>query len=612
MDYSLVAVGGVVVVVAAAAFSKRLGIAAPLLLVVIGIGYSYIPGVPQIHVDPHVILAGVLPPLLYGAAVNVPLVDFRRNFGSITGLSVLLVLVSALVTGFVLFVILERLDLGAAIALGAVISPTDVVAATAIGKRLGLPPRLLSILEGEGLVNDATALVLLKSAVAAIGLTASSGFSPWGSVGSFAYSVVVALVVGIVVGFVTVLIRRRLNDPVLDTAISFAVPFIAFLPAEELKASGVIAVVAAGLYSGHYGPRFLSPQSRFSERFNWRTIQFVLENGVFLLMGAQLAGIVADVHVEELSADKAVYLGLLLAAILIVLRFVFVWPLLAVVRQGEARQELRVSQLTLLVDRLQGAAMGTARWARQVARGRASGGPGGASDAPGRRSQERAEKRRAGFVRQVERRRNDVAQLKSEGLSWRGGVVLGWAGMRGVVTLAAAQSLPTSTPYYEQLVLIAFTVAIVTLLLQGGTLPLVIRLVKIRGADRVADRHELATLLDEMSAAGLEVLESPDFELPGGGSVDPEIVERVRNDTLLATQSAWERAEHADADDGILKSPHQQYRALRHEVLAAERAVLLDARSRGAYASRIMERAQSLLDQEESRLEQLDSGGRTE
>lgn len=198
--------------------------------------------------------------------------------------------------------------------------------------------------------------------------------------------------------------------------------------------------------------------------------------------------------------------------------------------------------------------------------------------------------------------------------AWSGAdsTIISWAGMRGVVTLAAAQSLPAETPYREQLILIAFTVALVTLLLQGGTLPLVIRLVKIQGADRVADRRELATLLDEMSEAGLEALDEPSFELPDGQTVDPEILERVRTDTLLATQTAWERAEHADDEDGILRSPHQQYRALRREVLTAERDVLLDARSRGAYPSRILERAQSLLDQEESRLEQLENGGRTD
>ena len=583
MDYALVAVLGVVVVVVTAAFSRRLGVAAPLALVVVGIGYSFIPGVPQIEVEPDIILMGVLPPLLYAAAINVPVVDFRRNFASISALSVLLVVVSALATGFVMFALLKDLDLGAAIALGAVISPTDVVAATSIAKRLGLPPRLVAILEGEGLVNDATALVMLRTAIAATGLAASGELTGWAIAGDFIRAVLVALAIGLVVGVLSVFVRRKLNEPVLDTAISFAVPFIAYIPAEELKASGVIAVVAAGLYSGHRSAHF-SPQSRISERFNWRTLQFVLENGVFLLMGAQLAGIVAGVHAEELPAHHAVLLGLLAAAILMMLRFVFVWPLLLVVRRGEQRALRRYSRVSEFADRLRNSVRGPAR----------------------------AEKRRERFARAVDRRQNDITQLRDEGLDARGTIVIGWAGMRGVVTLAAAQSLPKETPYYEQLVLIAFTVAIATLLIQGGTLPLVIRLTKIRGTDRAADRRELAELLDDMASAGIETLENPDFELPGGQKVDWQVLERVRQDTLLASQAAWERAEHADDDDGILESPHQQYRDLRREVLQAERAVLLEARSRGSYPSRILTRAQTLLDLEEARLQQMDTGGRVE
>ncbi|MCU1417859.1 MAG: sodium:proton antiporter [Schumannella sp.] len=581
MDYALVAVLGIVVVVVTAAFSRRLGVAAPLLLVLVGIGYSFIPGVPQIVVEPEIILMGVLPPLLYAAAINVPVVDFRRNFASISALSVLLVVVSAFATGFVLFILLDKLDLGAAIALGAVISPTDVVAATSIAKRLGLPPRLVSILEGEGLVNDATALVMLRTAIAATALAASGDLNGWKVAGDFGYAVVVALAIGLAVGVVSVFVRRKLNEPILDTAISFAVPFLAYLPAEELKASGVIAVVAAGLYSGHRSAHF-TPQSRISERFNWRTLQFVLENGVFLLMGAQLAGIVADVHVDQLSADKAVYLGLLVTAILIALRFVFVWPLLGAVRRSERRAISQGPRISAFVERIQ----------------RARGGS------------ERFERRRARFERASDRRLNDIQILQDEGLNARGTIVIGWAGMRGVVTLAAAQSLPTTTPYYEQLVLIAFTVAIATLLLQGATLPLVIRLTRIRGSDRTADRRELAELLDDMAAAGIEALENPDFELPRGQKVDWSVLERVRQDTLIASQAAWERAEHAEAEDGILESPHQQYRDLRREVLQAERAVLLEAYSRGSYPSRILTRAQSLLDLEEARLEQMDTGGR--
>ena len=172
------------------------------------------------------------------------------------------------------------------------ISPTDAVAATALGKKLGLPPRLVTILEGESLVNDATALVLLRSAIAATAATVSF----WAVVGDFAYAVLLAIAIGLVVGFVTVLVRSKLRDSMLDTAISFAVPFIAYLPAEYFHASGVLAVVVAGLYSGHSSAKRFSAQARISERLNWRTVQFVLENGVFLLMGLQVSLLVTEVR----------------------------------------------------------------------------------------------------------------------------------------------------------------------------------------------------------------------------------------------------------------------------------------------------------------------------
>ncbi|TPX00515.1 sodium:proton antiporter, partial [Schumannella luteola] len=285
-----------------------------------------------------------------------------------------------------------------------------------------------------------------------------------------------------------------------------------------------------------------------------------LENGVFLLMGAQISTIIADVESDELPIHQAVLLGLLMTALLIAVRYVFVWPLIFVMRRQQQRFEEQDSMLSRALERIQGMVGGSDRF----------------------------ERRRQGVERRIDRRRNDIVQLRAEGLGWRGGIVLGWAGMRGVVTLAAAQSLPRSTPYYEQLVLIAFTVAVVTLLVQGGTLPWVIRWTGIRGSDRVADRRELATLLEEMSTAGVSVLDAEEVTVEGV-PVDPAVVERVREDTLLATQSAWERAEQADQDDALANSPHQQYRRLRREVLAAERAVLLDARSRGSYPSRILQ-----------------------
>ncbi|MWV50135.1 sodium:proton antiporter [Rathayibacter sp. VKM Ac-2803] len=578
MDYALLGIAGIITVVTVARFSSRLGIAAPLILVVVGIGASYVPGVPDIHVEPELILAGVLPPLLYSAAIQVPLTDFRRNLRSIFGLSVLLVFVTAIVVGLFLYIVLPDLSLPAAIALGAVVSPTDAVAATSIGKKLGLPPRLVTVLEGESLVNDASALVLLRAATAAaavVGASVTTDAIDVGEVGVlFVYSVLMAIALGMVMGVLTVFIRSKLSDPVLDTAVSFAVPFLAYIPAEELGASGVLAVVVTGIYTGHNSARYLSPQSRLSERINWRTAQFLLENGVFLLMGAEIKAIIGEVE-GGLGVDTSVYLGLATVVLLIVLRTLFVWPLLLWLRGSGRRAERINRRLKVGVMRLRNSATTDERF---------------------RRRQQRAEKL-------YQRRETDLAATASEAFGWRGGVILSWSGMRGVVTLAAAQSLPDETPYRSQLILIAFTVAVVTLLLQGATLPALIRITGIQGSDGEADRRELATLLDEVASTGIQALPEAVDELPEG-TVGPRVLERVRRDTLTRSQVAWEQVErHGDAPLG----PHGQYLHLRRAVLLAEREALLEARSRGVYSSRILRRAQLMLDAEETRLEMDDS-----
>lgn len=574
-EYAFAIVIGLVTVVAVAAFSRKLGVAAPLILVVVGIGISYIPGVGPIEIPPEVILSGVLPLLLYAAAINVPLVDFRRNLDTISALSVVLVIATSFGTGLVLWWILPDLDLAAGIALGAIISPTDAVAATALGKRLGLPPRLVTILEGESLVNDATALVLLRSAIAAT----AGAVTLWGVIGDFAYAVAVAIAIGLVVGFITVFVRSKLHDPVLDTAISFAVPFIAFIPAEEAGASGVLAVVMAGLYAGHNSARRFTPQARISERLNWRTLKFVLENGVFLLMGVEISSIVGHVKPEVLPLENALVLGLFMTVVLIVLRGLFVGPLLFYIRRREKRAEKSNLRFGENLERV-----------RQLTN-----------------LNERMIRRHDRLTRIYQRRSVDLEKQREAGLDWRGGAILSWSGMRGVVTLAAAQTLPKDVPYGPQLILIAFTVAIVSLLVQGGTLPWLIRLSGVRGTDRRADSRELASLLDEIAAAGLATLDNPELEMPDGAEVDAVVVDRVRNDTLLGAESVWERAEHGVGTEALAQSPHQQYRMLRRQVIDAERAALISATASGSYSSRIITRAQTMLDLEETRLEQLDN-----
>ncbi|MBP3042102.1 sodium:proton antiporter [Arthrobacter jiangjiafuii] len=569
VELALFAVIGVAVIVTVAAFSKRLGIAAPLILVVVGLGLSYLPGLPTFTVPHEVILMGVLPPLLYAAAVNVPVVDFRRNFGAISSLSVFLVLFSAFATGLLLYILLPDLDLAAAVALGAVVSPPDAVAATSIGKKLGLPPRLVTVLEGEGLVNDATALVLLRSAIA---FSAGGMSSIWDGVADFGFAVVGAVTVGLVVGVATVYIRSKLHDPVLDTAISFVVPFLAFIPAEEMHASGVLAVVVAGLYTGHRSGAAFSAQARINDSVNWHTVQFLLENGVFLLMGLEIRYLVENVDQSLLSVGESVGIGLAVALLLILIRFVWMGPLILLLRAKVGYQERRTNRFRAALDRLN------------------EQGP------KNERSRRRADRREDLY----RRRTADIRQLRAEGLDWRGGLVISWSGMRGVVTLAAAQSLPDATPYREQLVLIAFTVAVVTLLLQGGTLPWVIRILGVRGVNAAEDQRNLATLLDQISDAGLKILEDPPACLGQDAEVDPDVVERVRQSTFLRSELAWERVKALGI--GTSPTPQLQYRELRRAVVDAEREALLLARREGHYPSRTLGDAQRLLDLEESRL----------
>lgn len=559
VTYSLLGVLGILTLVGAAVVGPRLGVAAPLVLVLAGVAGSLIPGVPAVVIPPEFILTAVLPPLLYAGAVNIPVVDFRRNAKAITGLSVLLVMASAFIIGLLFHWLLPALSLPAAVALGAVVSPPDAVAATSIGRRLGLPPRLVTLLHGESLVNDASALVLLRSAVAA---TAGS-VAFINVIGDFAYAVIAAILIGLVVGQVTVWLRSHLGDVVLNTTISFAVPFLAFIPANEIKASGVLAVVVAGVVTGHKSARLFSAQDRINQRLNWRTAQFVLENGVFLVMGFGLKGLVDQVKDDHFSVSQAIGLGLLATLVLAAVRIAFVIPLLALLRRDESRA------------REKGPAVSLARWwHRPATDGRVT--------------------RKDHLT--VRRKRADFAFVTTEGLDWRGGAVLAWSGMRGVVTVAAAHSLPAVTPYRAQLLLIAFTVAIASLLVQGGTLPLLIRTLGITGHDQAADREELSTLVAEMTGVGLAVLDNPAVAQDDGRRFDPEVVERVRSARSLRAESL------SESPDENAAGPQEQYRALRLRVLQAERAALLEARSTGSYSSRVVERAQHLLDSEEFRL----------
>ncbi len=485
MHIALSIVAIAIVVLAVTALANRLRFSAPLLLIVAGVAASFIPTLHLPRLSPEIILLGFLPPLLYAAAIRTSVIDFRANRRSIASLSVLLVVVTALGIGLITWLILP-VNFAVAFTLGAVVAPPDAVAATTIARRVGLPRRLVTILEGESLVNDATAITCLRVGLVAIGGTVSAGGATLG----FLIALVGGAAVGLALTFIVVPIRRRITQPAFDTAISMIVPFAAYLPAEEIhlgdyRGSGVIAVVVAGLALGHKSPVIQTGQSRLSERVNWATIQLLLENTVFFLIGLEVLRIVRAISVSELS-------GLRIAAFCTA---VFVG---------------------VIVIRL--------LW---VTASRA-------------------------FLFRRDRDPDD------EPPPWSHSLIIGWAGMRGVVTLAAALVIPTDVPQYELLVFAAMVVTTGTLLLQGLTLPLLVRRLKLRGPDPRSDALQAATVLQTSSNAALAALD----KIVTADDA-PETVEVVRQRIAARPDALWEKLgqrQRRDARRAVSAAPAQHAR----------------------------------------------------
>lgn len=501
--------------------AARVDVPAPFLLIGVGIAASYVPWVPQVELTSDVVLFGLLPPLLYAAAQGTSLVDFRANKRPILLLSVGLVVFTTLGVGWVAYVLLPGLGWAIAFAIGAVVAPPDAVAATAIGRRIGLPRRVTTILEGESLLNDATALVALSTALA---LAGGEEFSA-ALVGlDFLLAAGGGVLVGLAVFKVVAAFRRRLDDPVLDSALSLVVPFAAYALGEEVHASGVIAVVVAGLLLGHNAPVLQTARSRIAERLNWRTIAFVLENAVFLLIGLQARWIVEGAGRGTLSWASIVTVCAATLAACIVLRLVWVLPSrYLIVRPGSA---------TRTAD-------------------------------------------------------------GAEPPTWRNTFIVGWAGMRGVVTLAAAFVIPSDAPYREVLLLIAFTVTAGTLFIQGMSLPWVARRLRVQSPDPAEDALARATLLQQASKAALHRLDEVEYDDSYG------VVDLIRQRLDQRNFAAWERLSTvADRE-----SPSDLYARIRLSMLDAERAKVLKIRDSGQVDSEVVADVLAMLDVEESMLD---------
>ncbi|MGN8554093.1 UNVERIFIED_CONTAM: sodium:proton antiporter [Microbacterium sp. SLM126] len=585
MEILVFAILGIVVIALATAVAPKINIAGPLILVLIGIGVGLLPFVSVPQVNPDFILVGVLPPLLYSAAVALPAIEFRRDFGPIAGLSFLLVIVSSIVLAVFLMLVIPGLNPAIAVAVGAILSPTDAVA-TSIVKRLGVSGRVVTMLEGESLLNDATALVLLRTMVATAAITTTGSATQDAEVGvgflpAFAWGVLVAVVIGAIVGYLNLRLRSLIGHSAANTAIGFVIPFVAYLPTEELGGSGLVAAVVAGIVTGQGSARWFTPEQRMSDEHNWRTIEVMLEGAVFLLMGLELKEIVTG-NVERhdgLGTGIGVAAGAL--GILLVVRAAYVAVLVwAQSRRARDRQRKRLEQIGERIDAI---AAGDAMPERPGGRGRR-----GRELSP---NDPRSQRLIASGRSRIARALSDLNYYQASPLGWKHGAVIVWAGMRGVVTLAAAQTLPADTPERALLVFVAFAVAVGSLMIQGFTLPWLVRMLRLKPTgDTPLDRAEQTDLDERLREAAASALSDPGLRRRDGKPFPDELVEFVGTKLL-------------DPPDDETTAAARDALELRLVLIEAMRRRLNELSSGGAFSTAALRHALAELDADQLSLE---------
>ncbi|MFD8291726.1 Na+/H+ antiporter [Streptomyces lavendulae] len=485
---------------AVAGLARRTPVPAPLMLVAVGLVAAYVPGLPAYTLDPHIVLPLLLPPLLHTAAVDSSYLDLRANARPIALLSVGYVLFATLAVGWVTYMVVPGLTPPVALVLGAVIAPPDAVAATAIARRLGLPNRITTILQGESLVNDATAITAYKVALAAA-VGVGAGWA--GGIAEFLLASVGGVGVGLLLMVPIHQLRTRLKEPLLQNTLSLLIPFVAYAAAERVHASGVLAVVVVALYLGHRNWQ-VDFATRLQEEAVWKVVAFVLESVVFALIGLQLPVVLKGLGEYEGAAAAGYALVVFLAVV--AARYLWVFP-----------------------------ATFVPRWVSERIR------------------------------------------LREPDTDWKAPVIVGWAGMRGVVSLAIAFSVPMGVPHRNLILFLTFTTVIGTLVVQGLTLPPLIRMLKLPPKDRQAETLAEAQAQSEASRAAEERLVEL-LESPANSSLPPPLVDRLRTVLERRRNAVWERLGEVNPLTG--ESVDDVYRRLAREMIAAEREVFVSLRDR--------------------------------
>ncbi|HEX7360998.1 MAG TPA: Na+/H+ antiporter [Bryobacteraceae bacterium] len=499
--------------------ARRMHILEPVLLTIAGIVLSFITVFPTIRLDPKIVLLFVLPPLVYQAAVELPWEDFRGNVRPISLFAVGLVLVTSALVAVIAYFMVPSVTWPEALALGAAVAPTDTVASIAVSDRLGLPRRLLALTQGEGLVNDAVALTLLR--VAAVAILAHQ-FSASAAFVRFAAIVVGEPLYGAAIGWLAANIRRKVSDARVEFAVSLLTPFLAFLIPEALGGSGVIAAASAGMYVSLQAPELVSSETRLSLAGTWGTLIFLLEGALFLLTGMQFRSIVHGT--PGLRGFHTLATAGAVTAAVIILRVIWTWPAIWL----------------------------TYRF-------------------PGTRKQPKLPNRQVTF--------------------------LAWCGMRGGISLAAALSLSTEVPDRNLILFITACVIVGTLILQGGSLPFLLRKLEL---DKDA-RLERGEARDLEHVARMEAVAGALESLGHRGTEAVPIREEYEHRLSMLQRDETEMQDVGPA--GYRKDLLR----IRIDALAVERGKILTMHREGRLPERVMRRIEHDLDLREVRLRQLAS-----
>jgi Na+/H+ antiporter len=512
-------VGLLVAVAMLALVARKIHIPYPIVFVIAGLVIGLVPGLPRIRLNPDLVFVFFLPPLLYPAALFTSWRDFQANLRPIMLLAVGLVLFTTCIVAWLAHEFMG-MSLAAGFVLGAIVSPPDAIAATAIAERLKIPRRIVTILEGESLVNDATALVAYRFAVVAV---VTSKFSLTQATGQFLAVALGGILLGLFVGWLGAQFHKRVEDAPIEITISLLTPFAAYLAAERLHVSGVLAVVTAGLYLGRRAPELLNFNTRLRGGPVWEMVEFLMNGCVFILIGLQLPEVLAALSDDPIPVRRLIWFAVIISLAVIVIRLLWVFP---------------AAYLPHLL-----------------------------------------------FPRAC---RHDPLP------NWRNVFLVAWTGMRGVVSLAAAMALPLLVLERDLILFLTFIVIIVTLVLQGLTLPLLIRWLGVED-DGSMEREEHKARLKANQTALAKLKEITSSNAAEKDAHDRLLVEY--EDHILQLQSAGGATHNAR-----LRRFSAAYERLSHEALLVERRTILGLRDDNVISDEVLRRIQRDIDLAEARL----------